>query len=67
MAEPKKLQRSVDDRVVAGVAGGLGKYFGVDPVVVRVVFVLLSLVGGGGLLAYLVLWVVVPEEDTGGE
>ena len=67
MAEPKKLQRSVDDRMVAGVAGGLGKYFGVDPVLVRVVFVITSLLGGGGLLVYLVLWIFVPEEGTGGE
>jgi phage shock protein PspC (stress-responsive transcriptional regulator) len=65
MAEEKRLRRSVDDRVIAGVCGGLANYFDIDPVVVRVVFALLLVFAGGGLLAYLVLWIVMPEEAGG--
>jgi phage shock protein C len=58
----KKLMRS-EDRMVAGVAGGLGEYFEVDPTLVRILFVLLTLLGAGGLgiLTYIVLWIIMPE------
>jgi phage shock protein PspC (stress-responsive transcriptional regulator) len=58
----KKLMRS-EDRMVAGVAGGLGDYLGIDPTLVRILFVLLTLLGGGGLgiLLYIVLWIIMPE------
>jgi phage shock protein PspC (stress-responsive transcriptional regulator) len=59
----KKLYRSRNDRMLAGVAGGLADYFGIDPVLVRVIFVLVFFLGGGGLLAYIILWIVVPEEQ----
>jgi len=59
-----RLYRSRDDRVIAGVGGGLGKYLGVDPVLVRIAIVLLAVLGGGGVLAYLVGWVAIPEEPT---
>ena len=62
--EVKKLYRSTDDRWLAGVCGGLAKYFNVDPTLVRVIFVILALVGLGGVLIYLVLWVIVPPEPT---
>lgn len=62
MSEQKKLYRSRDDKMVCGVCEGLGKYFEVDPVLFRLGFVALTLVGGGGLLAYLIMCVVVPEE-----
>ena len=59
----KTLYRSKTDRKIAGVCGGLGRYFNIDPTIVRVVFVLMLLPGGlPGLLPYLVLWVVIPEE-----
>jgi phage shock protein C len=61
-----RLTRSRDDRVIAGVAGGLGPYLRIDPVIIRVVFVVLALAGGGGLLAYLVAWLVLPEAETDG-
>jgi phage shock protein C len=57
---PPRLTRSREDRMIAGVAGGLARYFGVDPVIVRIAFVLLALTGGG-VLAYLIAWVVIPE------
>lgn len=49
--------------MVAGVAGGLAHYFGIDPILVRVAFVVFTLAGGSGVLAYLILWLVVPEES----
>ena len=60
------LRRSRSDRVLAGVAGGLGHYFGVDPVIVRVGFVLLAIFGGGsGFLLYLLAWAVIAKEGGG--
>ncbi len=59
-----RLTRSKTDRVVGGVAGGLGRYFGVDPVWFRLGFVVFTLAGGAGVLAYLIAWVVIPEGDA---
>lgn len=58
------LRRSRTDRKVAGVAGGLGAYLGIDPVILRILFVVLAIFGGSGLLLYLVAWLLVPEEGT---
>jgi phage shock protein C len=52
--------------MVAGVCGGLGAYFAIDPVIVRLAFVVVTLAGGAGLLAYIVLAIVVPEEPVAG-
>jgi phage shock protein C len=61
----KRLYRSRTDRMLAGVAGGIAEYLAVDPTLVRVVFVVLALAGSGiGLLVYLVLWLIVPEEGS---
>ncbi len=62
MSNPK-LYRSTSDRMIAGVCGGLGKYFSVDPTIVRLVFLLLLILGGSGFLLYIVLWIVVPDEQ----
>lgn len=62
MSEIKRLYRSRSDRMIAGVAGGLAQYLNVDPTLVRLGFVVLSLAGGPGLLLYIVMWIVVPEE-----
>jgi phage shock protein PspC (stress-responsive transcriptional regulator) len=58
----KKLYRSRRARVFGGVAGGLGAYFGLDPILVRVIFVVVTLMHGLGLLAYIIMWIVIPEE-----
>ena len=64
----KKLYRDKDSGVIAGVCSGLGHYFGVDPVWIRIVLVLLVFAGfGTGLLAYLILWLVTPEAVTTSE
>ena len=61
----KTLTRSIADRMVAGVCGGLAKYMGMDPTVVRLIFVLLFFVTGPGvLLAYLIMMIIVPEEKV---
>jgi phage shock protein PspC (stress-responsive transcriptional regulator) len=61
----RRLVRSRDDRVIAGVAGGLGAYFGIDPILFRIGFVLLVIAGAGsGLVLYVIAWVVLPEGDT---
>jgi phage shock protein C len=64
--ETKKLYRSRADRMIAGVCGGLGKYLGVDPTLIRLAFVLLLLFGiGSGLLVYLAMMLLVPLEPEG--
>jgi phage shock protein C len=63
---PARLYRSREDRVIAGIGGGLGKYLGIDPVLVRIGIVVLCLIGGGGILAYLIAWLVIPEEPYPG-
>lgn len=60
--ENRRLYRSAENRVIAGVSGGLAEYFDIDPVIIRIVFVALALFGGGGLLIYVVLWIVLPEQ-----
>ena len=56
----KKLYRSTGDRWLAGVCGGIAEYFEIDPTVVRVLFVLFSVFAGGGILAYIILWLLIP-------
>jgi phage shock protein C len=59
------LRRSQSDRVLAGVCGGLGRYLGIDPVLLRIAFVVLALANGLGVIAYVVAWVAIPEERPG--
>lgn len=61
MEQPKRLYRSTTDRVLGGVCGGIGEYFTVDPTLIRVAAVVLAFGGGFGILAYLILWLIVPE------
>ena len=56
----KRLYRSKTNKVIAGVCGGLGDYFGVDPVLFRLLWVLLMFGYGFGILAYLVAWLIIP-------
>ncbi len=60
-SSPKRLYRSKEDKVIAGVCGGLGEYLDVDPVWIRLVAVLLVFANGIGVLAYLIAWILVPE------
>ncbi|WP_075742967.1 MULTISPECIES: PspC domain-containing protein [Actinoalloteichus] len=60
----RRIRRSRQDRMLAGVSGGLGTALGVDPALVRIGFVVLSIIGLGlGVAAYAVCWLIIPEED----
>jgi phage shock protein C len=61
-AQRAAVRRSRSERVIAGVCGGLGRYLGIDPMLLRVAFIILSLANGLGLIAYVVAWVAIPEE-----
>ncbi len=63
----RRLYRDPDDQVIAGVASGLAKYFGIDPAIVRIVFVVLIFAHGLGVLAYIILWIAVPTAKTPGQ
>lgn len=60
----RKLYRDPEDFVIGGVAGGLGAYFDIDPIIFRVAFILLIFVSGFGVLAYIILWIATPEAKT---
>lgn len=65
----ERLYRSSSERMIAGVCGGFGEYFGIDPTVVRVIFVLATIVTAFllGTAAYLVLWLIIPDEESVGQ
>ena len=60
---PRRLYRSRDERLIGGVCGGLAEYFGIDPLIVRIITVGLVFAGGAGFLAYLAAWLLVPDAD----
>ncbi len=60
----KKLYRSRKERMIAGVCGGLATYFGIDPTWIRIFFILFFFVGGAALMAYLIMWVIMPLEPV---
>ena len=62
MEEYKKLTRSSSDKKLAGVCGGLGRYFNIDPLIVRIAFIAMFFAMGGGLLLYILLWLLTPIE-----
>jgi phage shock protein PspC (stress-responsive transcriptional regulator) len=59
-----QARRSTDDKMLAGVCGGLGRYLGVDPVLLRVVLALLTVFGGAGAVIYIAMWLLLPEEGS---
>jgi phage shock protein C len=60
----KRLVRSRNDRMIAGVAGGLAQIFNIDPLLVRIALVALAFLNGFGFILYLALWLLVPNEDS---
>ncbi len=58
----KRLYRSRRDRMIGGVCGGLAEYLDTDPTIIRLAFALSILLGGAGVIAYLIMWIVIPEE-----
>jgi phage shock protein C len=61
----KKLMRSRKDKMIAGVCGGIAEYFNMDPTLVRIIYVLVSIfsIAFPGILVYIILWLVIPETD----
>lgn len=64
MPHDKKLTRSKTDQIIAGVCGGLGDYLEIDSVFIRLAFVLLTFFGGVSILVYLIMFLIVPEEES---
>lgn len=64
--EQRLFRRSRTDRIFGGVCGGIAHYFGIDTLPVRLLFVVLAITAGAGLLLYLLLWIVMPLEDAQG-
>ena len=60
----KRLHRSKTNQMLAGVCGGIAEYFNIDPTIVRIGFVLFTLAGGSGILAYIVASIVMPAEEV---
>jgi len=60
MEKTNRLYRSTTSRVFGGVAGGIAEYFDVDPILIRMLFVIIALAGGGGVLVYIILWIAIP-------
>ncbi len=67
MNAPKRLYRSQQQKMIWGICGGIAEYLNLDPTVVRLLFVLAAIVWGGGVLAYVVLYFVMPEAPTANE
>jgi phage shock protein C len=61
MAKMKRLYRSGKERVLGGICGGLGEYFGIDPTIVRLLWILFFLAYGAGVLAYIIAWIIIPK------
>jgi phage shock protein PspC (stress-responsive transcriptional regulator) len=59
-----RMYRDPDNRVIGGVCSGIGAYWDIDPVIVRIIFIALVLAGGLGVLVYLILYIVIPEAKT---
>lgn len=62
--ESRRLMRSRSDRILGGVCSGLARYFNTDPLLIRLLFVLITLAQGAGILLYILLWVLMPEEGV---
>ena len=62
MAKKKKLYRSKKEKMIGGVCGGIAEYVDTDPTLIRLIWVLGSLLWGAGILAYIIAWIIIPEK-----
>jgi len=62
--EYKKINRSETDKIIGGVAGGLGEFFDIDPAIFRLLFILATVFGGSGVIVYIVLWLIIPSASS---
>lgn len=58
----KKLTRSKENRMLGGVCGGLGKYLGIDPTIIRLIWAVSAVFWGAGIVLYVLAWIIIPEE-----
>jgi phage shock protein PspC (stress-responsive transcriptional regulator) len=58
----KKLYRSRINKILAGVCGGIGEYFDIDPTIIRLLWILFIFAGGSGIIAYIIAWLIVPQQ-----
>jgi phage shock protein C len=65
--EPKRLYRSRTDKILAGICGGIGKYLDIDPIIIRLIFIVLLFTVGSGILIYLIAWILIPLEPEDAE
>ena len=65
--EPNKLYRSRADRMLFGVCGGIGEYFKIDSVIIRLIFIVLTIAGGSGIILYIIAAIIIPEEPNSEE
>lgn len=63
----RRLYRNPDDQIIAGVSSGIASYFNIDPLIIRILFAVSALVGGYGILLYIIMWIILPEAQTGAE
>jgi phage shock protein PspC (stress-responsive transcriptional regulator) len=63
MIKKKQLTKSSENKIIFGICGGLGEYFGLDPILFRLAFIILSFAGGGGVLIYLLLALFIPTAE----
>jgi len=59
----KKLFRSKRNRIIAGVCGGIGEYFDIDPNIIRLLWVISGLIMGSGIILYILAWIIIPEKN----
>jgi phage shock protein PspC (stress-responsive transcriptional regulator) len=64
MSNGKRLVRKTDGKMIAGVAAGIADYFNVDVTLIRVIIVITAIMGGFGLILYIVMWILVPEDGS---
>lgn len=60
----KKITRIEEGKILGGICTGLGKYFEIDPVVFRILFAVLFIFGGSGLLLYIIMWIIIPKDQN---
>lgn len=60
--QTKRLYRNTNNKIIAGVCSGVGDYFNIDPVIIRLLWVILTIFGGAGLLVYIIAWIIIPEK-----
>ena len=58
----RRIYRSEENRIFAGVCGGFGEYFNIDPVIIRLVWILFVMAGGSGIILYIIAWLIIPKQ-----